>query len=114
MHDATEMFREWKNVKCMDKDTITPDRFNAGYDKGYKELLTKDIQNISIQTSCSFRNIIDREAKAVVELQKLKEEAKEVYAMFVENQDTLEMVTQEAERLRRGYDDFDTRIKEKI
>ena len=34
--------------------------------------------------------------------------------MFVENQDTLEMVTQEAERLRRGYDDFDTRIKEKI
>ena len=37
-----------------------------------------------------------------------------MYAKFVNNQDTLERVTQEAEILRRGYDDFDTWIKEKI
>lgn len=34
--------------------------------------------------------------------------------MFVENQDALEKLTQEVERLRRGYDDFDTCVKEKI
>ena len=37
-----------------------------------------------------------------------------MYAKFVENQDTLERVTQEVERMRRGYDDFDNWIKEKI
>ena len=36
VHDASEMFREWKSAKRMDKDTIAPDRFNALYDKGYK------------------------------------------------------------------------------
>ena len=56
----------------------------------------------------------DREAKVVAELQEVKEEAKEVYAKFVKNKDTLERVTQEVERLRRGYDDFDTWIKKKI
>ena len=34
--------------------------------------------------------------------------------MFVKNQDALEKLTQEVERLRRGYDDFDTCVKEKI
>ena len=34
----------------MDKDIIAPDRFNAGYDKGYKEWMKKDIQNVSSQT----------------------------------------------------------------
>ena len=34
--DASEMLREWKNAKRMGKDTIATDRFNAGYDKGYK------------------------------------------------------------------------------
>ena len=37
-----------------------------------------------------------------------------MYAKFVENQYTLERVTQEVERMRRGYDDFDNWIKEKI
>ena len=56
----------------------------------------------------SFRSVTDREAKAVVELQKVKKQAQEVYANFVENRDTLERVTQEAEILRRGYDHSDT------
>ncbi|TMW84971.1 hypothetical protein EJD97_024039 [Solanum chilense] len=113
VHDASEMFREWKGAKRMDKDTIAPDRFNDGYDKGYKEWL-KYIQNVSFQTPRRFCNVKDREAKAVAELQEIKEEAKEVYAKFVENQETLERVTKEVERLRRGYDDFDNWIKEKI
>ena len=62
----------------------------------------------------SFRSVTDREVKAMAELQEVKKEAQEVYTKFVENQDTLERVTQEVERLRRGYDDFDTWIKEKI
>ena len=37
-----------------------------------------------------------------------------MYTKFVENQDTLEKATREVERLRRGYDDFDTWVKEKI
>ena len=47
VHDESEMFREWKRAKRMDKDTIVPDRFDAGYDKGYNEWLKKDIQNVS-------------------------------------------------------------------
>ena len=41
VNDASDMLREWKSVKRMDKDIIAPDRFNAGYDKGYKEWLKK-------------------------------------------------------------------------
>ena len=37
-----------------------------------------------------------------------------MYAIFVENHDTLERVTHEAERMRHGHDNFDTWIKEKI
>ena len=33
---------------------------------------------------------------------------------FVENQDALERETREVERLRKGYDDFDNWIKQKI
>ena len=68
VHDASEMFREWKSAKRMDKDTIAPDRFNARYDKVYKEWLKKDIQNVSFQTPRIFRSVTDREAKLVVEL----------------------------------------------
>ena len=52
----------------------------------------------------------DREAKSVAELQELKEEANEVYAKFVENQDALERATREVERPRQGYDEFDNWI----
>ena len=114
MHDASEMSREWNSAKRIDKDVIAPDRFNVGYDKGYKEWLKKDIQNVSFQTPCGFHSLTDRKAKVVTELQGIKEEAKEVYAKFVENQDTFERVTQEVARLRRCYDDFDNCIKEKI
>ncbi|XP_015086165.1 uncharacterized protein LOC107029295 [Solanum pennellii] len=114
VHDASEMFREWKSAKRMDKDTIAPDRFNAGNVKGYKEWLKKDIQNVFFQTPRSFRSVTGREAKAVSEIEEVKEEAKEVYAKFVENKDNLERVTQEVERQRRGYDDFDNWIKGKI
>ena len=69
-----------------------------------------DIKNISFQTPRSFRTVTDREAKVVAELQEIKEEAKELYAKFVENQDALERAIQEAERLRRDYDDFDNWI----
>ena len=60
VHDASEMFREWKSSKCMDKDTITPYQFNAGYEKGYKEWMKKDIQNISFQTPRSFRSLTNK------------------------------------------------------
>ena len=92
----------------MDKDTIAPDRFNAGYDKGYNEWLKKDIQNISSQTSRTFHSVTNREVKAVAKLQEVKKEAQEVYTKFVENQDTIKKATQGVERLWRGYDDFDT------
>ena len=36
VHGALEMLRELNNAKRMGKDTIAPDRFNAGYDEGYK------------------------------------------------------------------------------
>ena len=114
VHDASKMFREWKISKRMDKDAITSDRFVVRYDKGYKEWMKKDIQSVFSQTPCSFRNVAYGEAKAVAELQEVKEEAKEVYSKFVENQDTLERMTQELERLRHGYDDFDNWIKKKI
>ena len=49
--DASEMLREWKNAKRMGKDTIAPDRFNAGYGKGYKEWLKKDRKKYLISDS---------------------------------------------------------------
>ena len=88
VHDVTNMFREWKSAKRMDKDTIAPDLFNAGYEKGYKERLKKDIQNISFRTPRSFCSITDREPKAVAEILEVKKEAQEGYTKFVENQDT--------------------------
>ena len=54
MHVASEMFREWKSARRMDKDTIFLGGFNAGYDKGYKEWLKRDIQNVSSQTHVAF------------------------------------------------------------
>ena len=77
----------------MGKNTIAPERFNAGYDEGYKGWLKKDIQNISFQILRSFHSVTDKEAKAVAELGELKKEANEVYAKFVENQDALERAT---------------------
>ena len=114
MNDATEMLREWKNAKRMGKDTIAPDRFNAGYDEGYIAWLKRDIQNISIQILCSFRSVTDKEAKAVAELRELREETNEVYAKLVENQDALERATREIERLKKGYEEFDNWIQQKI
>ena len=76
--------------------------------------MKRDIQNISFQIPCSFRSVTDKEAKAVAELREIKEKAKEAYAKFVENQDTLERVTREVERLRQGYDEFDNWIQQKI
>ena len=94
MHDASEMFREWKSAKRMDKDTIAPDRFNAGYDNGYKKWLKKEIQSVSSQTPRNFCSVTDKQAKVVAEIQEVKKESQQVYAKFVENQDTLERVTQ--------------------
>ena len=110
--EMTECMTLWKcsgngkTLSAWGKDTIAPDRFNAGYDEGYKEWLKKDIQNISFLILRSFRSVTDREAKAVAELQEMKEETNEVYAKFVENQDALERTTREVERLRQGYDEF--------
>ena len=112
--DATEMLREWKNAKRMGKDSIAPDRFNAGCDEGYKTWLKRDIQNISFQIPRSFRSVTDKEAKAEAELRELKKEANEVYTNFVENQDALERATREIERLKQGYEEFDNWIQQKI
>ena len=102
------MFIEWKSAKPIDKTTTAPDQFNAVYDEGYKKWLKKDIQSIASPTSHSCRSVTDKEAKAVDELQEVNKEDQEVYAKFVKNQDTLEKTTQEVERLRRCYDNFDT------
>ena len=67
----------------MGKDTITHDRFNARYEKGYKEWLKIDIQNVSSQTPHNFCSVMDRKLKAVAEIQDVKKEAQEVYAKFV-------------------------------
>ena len=56
----------------------------------------------------------DKEAKAEAELRELKEEANEVYAKFVENQDALKRATREIERLKQGYEEFDKWIQQKI
>ena len=85
MHDASEIFREWKSDKRMDKYIITPDRFNVGYDKGYKKWLKKDIQSVSSQIPCGFCSVTDREDKVVAKIQEVNKEAQEAYAMFVEN-----------------------------
>ena len=57
---------------------------------------------------------MDRESKVVFELQEVKKKSQEVYTKFVENHYTLERVTLEVERLRCGYDDFDSCVEEKI
>ena len=100
MQDASETFREWKSAKRMDKNNIAPYRFNAGYHNGYKECLKKDIQSIFSLKPCNFCSVTDRKAEAMAQLQEIKKEAQEVYAKFVENQDTLEKANQEVERLR--------------
>ena len=114
MHDASEMFREWKSAKHIYKYSIAPNRFNIGYDRGYKEWLKRDIRNVSSQTPRSFCSVTDSEANVVAEIQEVKKESQEVYAKFVDNQDTLERVTQPVETLRYGYDSFDTWVEEKI
>ena len=48
------------------------------------------------------------------ELQRLNKEDQEVYTKFIENQDTLEWVNLEVERLRCCYEDFDTLVEDKI
>lgn len=37
-----------------------------------------------------------------------------MYAKFTENQDALEKATRELERLRCGFDDFDSCVKENV
>ena len=92
----------------MDKDIIAPERFNAGYNKGYKECLRDDIQIISLPILQIFCSVTDREAKVVDELREVKKEAQEMYVKFVENQEALEKENKEVERLRHGYDYLDT------
>ena len=78
VHDTSEMFREWKSAKRMDKTTISPDWSKAGYDEGYKKWLKKDIQSMSSPTPRSFCSITDKEAKAVAELQQVKKRPRSV------------------------------------
>lgn len=59
----------------MDKTTISPDRFNDGYDEGYRKWLIKDIQSIFSATPRNFRSVTDKKAKVVTELQEVKKEA---------------------------------------
>ena len=50
----------------------------------------------------------------MAEFQEIKEEANEIYAKFVENQDALERANREVEILRQGYDKFDNWIQQNI
>lgn len=57
---------------------------------------------------------MDREAKEVAELREVKKEDKEIYVKFVDKQEDLHKKNQEMEWLRRGYDNLDTYVKDKI
>ena len=54
VHDTSEMIRKWKGAKRMVKDSIAPNRFNAGYDKGYKEWMKKGIKMSPFKLRVSF------------------------------------------------------------
>ena len=75
VHEASEMMRGWKCAKKMDKDTISLDQFNVGYDESYKVWLRDNIQSISSLIPHSFCSVTDQESKAVVELREVKKEA---------------------------------------
>ena len=91
----------------MKNDTITPNRFDAGYDETYKVWLKSNIQSMSFPVPKSFHNLEDKEAKSVIELREVKWDTKEMHAKFLENQDTSEKTTRELERLRCSFDEFD-------
>ena len=78
VHDASEMLREWKRSRWMDKDTISLNQFNTRYDETYKAWLKDNIQSISSPIPHSFRSIEDKEAKAVIELREVKCKAQEM------------------------------------
>ena len=78
MDDTLEMLREWKRAKRMKKDTVAPDRFDAGYDEIYKAWLKNNIQSISSPVPNSCRSVEDKGSKAVIELQEVKREAREI------------------------------------
>ena len=97
VHDASEMLREWKGAKWMDKDTISLDRFNAGYIETFKTWSKDNIQSISSPMPRSFHTIKGKEAKVVIDLREVKCEAQEMYNNFIENKDALEKSYQEVE-----------------
>lgn len=111
VHDASEMLREWKDTKRMDKDTIDPNWFNTGYDDTYKSWLKDNIRSISFPIPRNFCSIEDKDSKAVNERREVKRKAQEMYVKFIENQDAFEKANKEVEKLRRGYDEFDSLVK---
>lgn len=44
----------------MKKDTIAPDRVNAGYDETYQDWLKNNIQGISFSVSNNYRGVEDK------------------------------------------------------
>lgn len=50
----------------------------------------------------------------MIELRDVKWESLKMFVKYIENQDSLEKAAQEVEKLRLGYDEFDSWVKEKI
>ena len=70
MIDCTTLLKCSENRKVSSVWIKTPSPLidSMLYDKGNKEWLKKDIQNVYSQTPCIFRSITDTEAKEMFEL----------------------------------------------
>ena len=50
----------------------------------------------------------------MIELREVKRDGQQMHAKFQENQDTLEKTTQELERQKHSFNEFDLQVKEMI
>lgn len=91
----------------MKKDTIAPDRVNAGYDETYQDWLKNNIQGISFSVSNNYRGVEDKQAKVVIELRQVKKEAKEMQDKFLQKQCVIQNTTQVVESLKHNLEELD-------
>lgn len=75
VHEVSEMLREWKGAKWMDKYIIAPDRFNTGYEEKYKDWLKDNILSISSPIPRNYLSIEYKDAKVVIKVKEVKCEA---------------------------------------
>ncbi|KAK4716200.1 hypothetical protein R3W88_014538 [Solanum pinnatisectum] len=111
------IFERVEKAMRMDEKTIAVDRFNAGYDETYKAWLKDDIQGISFPVPNIYRDVEDKESKALIELRELKKEAQEMHHEFLRKQEedryALESVTQELESLRSDLGELNLWVGDK-